>query len=327
MKLSRARELFKEFSSKNVLVIGDIMLDKYLWGNATRISPEAPVPVVTVNKTSFTPGGAGNVALNLSGLGCKVEIAGILGDDEPGRQLKQIFNSRNIETSGLVTDRYSSTTVKTRVIAQEQQVVRIDQESTDAKRNDLLDEFYNTILLRMSHIDAIILQDYNKGLLSENLIQKIISGATALNVPIYVDPKKDHFDIYRNIRLFKPNLSEFRAGIGKHVEGVQFFEEGNVYRVNQNIDLLVVTRGAEGISIFSDKGVHTIPTKARKVHDVSGAGDTVISVFSLSDLSGATPEEAAALANYGAGRVCEEVGVVPITIDMLSGYIEEHNSN
>lgn len=326
MKLERAQEIIQRFSEKRVLVIGDVMLDQYLWGTAARISPEAPVPVVTVEKRTTTPGGAGNVALNLAGLGCSVEIAGVIGDDEEGRILTGLFNNRAISTAGLRQIHRGKTTVKTRVIAQDQQVVRIDQENMVQSENNFRSQILQHVETCIDGIDGIILEDYNKGLLTGEMIASILEISSKNKVNVYVDPKKDNFDQYRNVRLFKPNKKEFLEGTGVQYNGIDFNEAGRRFRKRSGIEILVVTRGPEGISVFTETGQVDIPTRARKVHDVSGAGDTVISLFSLADLAGASCEEAAELANYGAGRVCEEVGVVPINIEMLSGYLQSHNS-
>jgi len=327
VKLNRAKEIIEEFSQKKILVIGDIMLDQYLWGSANRISPEAPVPIVSVEKTTFTPGGAGNVALNLSGLGCKVEIAGLIGSDESGKTLSTIFKENKIGTTAIYSDPSGKTTVKTRVIAQDQQVVRIDQEKTENIDGSTENKFLSNIENIIPSVDGIILEDYNKGLFSENLIESILGMAAESNTKVYVDPKNDNFHSFKNVRLFKPNKIEFDQGIDKTSLNDNFENAGKVFRNENGIEILVVTRGAEGISVFTEGDTCNIPTRARKVHDVSGAGDTVISIFTLADLAGASAEEAAELANYGAGRVCEEVGVVPIDLAMLNCYLEEHHSN
>ena len=323
MELNRFNEITSGFSEKNVLVVGDLMLDTYLWGNAARISPEAPVPVVKVNKIEHNPGGAANIALNLATLGCKVSVIGLIGSDTEGKILTNILDQRNIVCTNLVESENRPTTVKSRIIAHNQQVVRADREVlTDLSElsNKALAEAVDS---NLSDVDAVVLGDYNKGVLNSDSISHIIQMAGKAGKPIYVDPKKANFDMYKNVRLFKPNLIEFKnsyaANESLEVAGFKLKNE-------LNADILMITRSADGVSLFNGSDYHHIPTKAREVHDVSGAGDTVIAAFTLSDLCGATPEESVEISNYAAGRVCEEVGVVPISLDMLNEMLDHHNS-
>ena len=323
MELNRFNEITSSFSEKNVLVVGDLMLDTYLWGNAERISPEAPVPIVKVNKIEHNPGGAANIALNLATLGSKVSVIGLIGSDTEGKILTNILDQRNIVCTNLVESDNRPTIVKSRIIAHNQQVVRADREVlTD------LSELSNKALAKavdsnLSDMDAVVLGDYNKGVLNSNSISHIIQKAGEAGKPIYVDPKKSNFNMYKNVRLFKPNLIEFKnayaANESLEVAGFKLKNE-------LNVDILMITRSADGVSLFNGSDYHHIPTKARQVHDVSGAGDTVIAAFTLSDLCGATPEESVEISNYAAGRVCEEVGVVPISLDMLNEMLDHHNS-
>ena len=323
MLKDRFNEVISKFKSKKILVIGDLMLDTYLIGQSNRISPEAPVPIIEVNKVEHNLGGAANVALNLSSLGCKVSLVGLIGDDPEGQVFRALLDKSNIDFTSLVESENRPTTVKSRIISHDQQVIRTDREIT----LDLSDESNNELITITSsaieNVDAVILEDYNKGVLNPFSISKIINIAKKLNKPIYVDPKVKNFDLYKNVRLFKPNLSEFRTFCK---ENTSLRKDGFELKKNLNADILMVTRSAEGVSLFVDTDYHDIPTKARKVHDVSGAGDTVIATFTLSDLSGATPEESVVLSNFAAGRVCEELGVVPISLAMLNEMIEHHNN-
>jgi rfaE bifunctional protein kinase chain/domain len=323
MELNRFQEITSGFADKKILVVGDLMLDTYLWGNANRISPEAPVPVVEVNKIEHNPGGAANVALNLASLGCKVSVIGLIGSDSEGRILTELLNQRNIVCTNLLESDNRPTTVKSRIMAQNQQVVRADREVNADLSDSSNKALGGSVQSTLQGIDAVILVDYNKGVLNFKSINMIIKMANEAGKPIYVDPKKTNFNTYKNVRLFKPNLYEFKA-YSSEVESLEV--AGFKLKNELDAEILMITRGAEGVSLFDGSDYHHIPTKARRVHDVSGAGDTVISVFALSDLCGATPEESVTLSNYAAGRVCEEVGVVHISLDLLNEMLDHHNS-
>lgn len=322
MKIEKFQELADKFSQKHVLVIGDLMLDSYMWGKANRISQEAPVPIVSVEYITHNPGGAANVAWNLSSLSARVSLAGVVGKDIHGKQLLNIISEKGINVDGIVKDENRDTTVKTRVIAQGQQVVRTDMESLENVSEDSNQIIQKYILSIISKVDGVILADYNKGLLSKDLIQSILSLASNQNIPVYVDPKMDHFFEYQNIRLFKPNAVEFKKSMVQDICP----KTAEDLRKKLNSDHVLITEGAEGMLLMTDEGEFKIPTRARAVHDVSGAGDTVIAVYTLADLAGANPEEAATIANLAAGRVCEEVGVVPINMEMLKEIFDHHHS-
>lgn len=325
MDKNRFDQISSSFSQQSILVIGDVMLDKFMWGNASRISPEAPVPIISVNKISHSPGGAANVALNLSKLSANVQILGIVGDDNEGAILEDTLLKNGVKTQ-FITDAKISTTTKTRIIAHGQQVVRTDYEDIRDVNSDQI-KFLKDILDKIiSEIDAIIIQDYNKGLLVKDSIKTILDISSERNIPVYVDPKKDNFFAYNKIRLFKPNLFEFESAINFKEQDKSFEDLGKDLRKKINAEILMVTRSEEGVTLFTDKNVQTISTKARKVHDVSGAGDTAISAFVLADLCGANIEESAMISNYAAGRVCEEVGVVPISLEMIKDIVD-HYSN
>ena len=325
MDKNRFDQISSSFSQQSILVIGDVMLDKFMWGNASRISPEAPVPIISVNKISHSPGGAANVALNLSKLSANVQILGIVGDDNEGAILEDTLLKNGVKTQ-FITDAKISTTTKTRIIAHGQQVVRTDYEDIRDVNSDQI-KFLKDILDKIiSEIDAIIIQDYNKGVLVKDSIKTILEISSEKNIPVYVDPKKDNFFAYNKIRLFKPNLFEFESAINFKEQDKSFEDLGKDLRKKINAEILMVTRSEEGVTLFTDKNVQTISTKARKVHDVSGAGDTAISAFVLADLCGANIEESAMISNYAAGRVCEEVGVVPISLEMIKDIVD-HYSN
>ena len=323
MLKDRFNEIAFEFNKKKILVIGDLMLDTYLWGHSERISPEAPVPIIQVNKVEHNLGGAANVALNLSSLGCEVFLIGIIGSDPEGEILKKLLDQSNIDFTSLVQFDSRPTTVKSRIISHDQQVIRTDRELTHDLSDESNNELQGLVSSIINDVDGIILEDYNKGVLNAGSISKIINLAKDTDKPIYVDPKEKNFDLYKNVRLFKPNLSEFRS---LYKENTSLEKDGFNLKKNINADILMITRSADGVSLFVDSDYYDIPTKARSVHDVSGAGDTVIATFTLSDLCGATPKESVLLSNFAAGRVCEEVGVVPISLPMLNEMIEHHNN-
>ena len=325
MDKNRFDQISSSFSQQSILVIGDVMLDKFMWGNASRISPEAPVPIISVNKISHSPGGAANVALNLSKLSANVQILGIVGDDNEGAILEDTLLKNGVKTQ-FITDAKISTTTKTRIIAHGQQVVRTDYEDIRDVNSDQIKIIKDILDKIISEIDAIIIQDYNKGLLVKDSIKTILEISSEKNIPVYVDPKKDNFFAYNKIRLFKPNLFEFESAINFKEQDKSFEDLGKDLRKKINAEILMVTRSEEGVTLFTDKNVQIISTKARKVHDVSGAGDTAVSAFVLADLCGANIEESAMISNYAAGRVCEEVGVVPISLEMIKDIVD-HYSN
>ena len=325
MDKNRFDQISSSFSQQSILVIGDVMLDKFMWGNASRISPEAPVPIISVNKISHSPGGAANVALNLSKLSANVQILGMVGDDNEGAILEDTLLKNGVKTQ-FIKEAKISTTTKTRIIAHGQQVVRTDYEDIRDVNSDQIKIIKDILDKIISEIDAIIIQDYNKGLLVKDSIKAILEISSEKNIPVYVDPKKDNFFAYNKIRLFKPNLFEFESAINFKEQDKSFEDLGKDLRKKINAEILMVTRSEEGVTLFTDKNVQTISTKARKVHDVSGAGDTAISAFVLADLCGANIEESAMISNYAAGRVCEEVGVVPISLEMIKDIVD-HYSN
>ena len=322
MDIKRFHALAEQFSQKHILVMGDLMLDSYMWGQANRISPEAPVPVVSVKEVTHNPGGAANVGWNIASLSANVNMAGVVGNDSHGEQLLTLMSERGMNVESVVRDTNRPTTVKTRVIANSQQVVRTDFESLDELSNESLEAVQASVLKNIKDVDAIILADYNKGLFSEKMIGSILSIANENNVPVYVDPKHDHFYLFKGVRLFKPNADEFDQAMNS----ANIEDGGRALQKILDVEFVLVTLGASGMLLTTADESIRIPTKALAVHDVSGAGDTVISVFTLADLARATPEEAATMANLAAGRVCEEGGVVPIDLEMLTEMLNNHRT-
>ncbi len=313
----------KEYKNKNVLVIGDIILDAYEFGKVDRISQEAPVPIVAIDKKSHKPGGAANVALNLSGLGAKVNLIGVAGDDSNYDELQRCFNHIDNITLHLVKDKTRPTSIKTRIIADGKQVVRLDKEHTNEigqKQKESLKKLFN---LNISNVDGVIIEDYNKGTLTREIITHIINVGAKKNIPIYVDPKYDNYDSYKGVRLFKPNLIEFNT-IVKNKKFGTLPESGFQFKDYIKTDILLITLGADGMSLYHNDNYNQIPTKARKVYDVSGAGDTVIATFAINDMCGLDAKDSSLIANLAAGRVCEEIGVFPITVDSLKEMFFYH---
>ena len=325
MDKQRFEEISGLFSQKSILVIGDVMLDKFMWGKADRISPEAPVPIISIDKISHSPGGAANVALNLSKLSANVYLLAVVGDDNESSLLKDDLEKQGVKIK-FIKDAKKSTTTKTRIMAHGQQVVRTDYENTNDITSEQIKHINDMIVACSSEIDAIIIEDYNKGLLVKDCINTILDIAAKNDIPVYVDPKKENFFVYNKIRLFKPNMFEFESIIDFNKQNKGFEELGEQLRKKINAEILMITRGEEGVTLFTDNNIQTIGTKARKVHDVSGAGDTAISAFVLADLSGASIEESAMISNYAAGRVCEEVGVVPISLEMIKDIVDHYNN-
>ncbi|NQT97665.1 MAG: D-glycero-beta-D-manno-heptose-7-phosphate kinase [Candidatus Marinimicrobia bacterium] len=325
MDQQRFNEITGQFQEQSILVVGDLMLDQYFWGKAERISPEAPVPIVRIESINNMPGGAGNVALNLAQLNCRTRIVGLIGDDEQGKKLTEKLDQAGIATNGLTVCLGRPTTVKTRIIAQNQQILRTDREELSPIDSGWVEKLIQQVIKAIPDSDGIIIADYDKGVLSKAMIVNLLEEASNNDVPVYVDPKTSNFFTYQNIRLFKPNKDEFLNALGTTDNTESEFKllgEELVHRLNAEI--VMVTLGDKGVSLFYNDEFHTISTKARKVHDVTGAGDTMIAVFTLADLTGASPVESAQIANYAAGRVIAEVGAVPINHQMLHEIFDSH---
>mgnify|MGYP000873790378 FL=1 len=315
--------LSEEYRKKNILVIGDIILDAYVYGKVDRISQEAPVPIVAINRQEFKPGGAANVALNLSGLGAKVTLMGIVGKDKNQTELNKCFTRQDNVNNQIIECDNRPTSIKTRIIADGRQIARLDSEVTKEISDEyisLLIEVYNN---NCNDVDGIIIQDYNKGLLTPKLIKYIIGHARDKSIPVYVDPKYNNYEFYKGVRLFKPNLVEYHATAKNEKFGL-LPESGFNFKKYMNTEILLLTLGSDGMSLYYNDIHESITTKARKVYDVSGAGDTVIAAFAINDVCGLSPLESSIISNLAAGRVCEEIGVCPINIDSLKDIFSHH---
>ncbi len=315
----RAREILAAMRGLRVVVVGDLMLDRYIWGAVSRISPEAPVPVVEVAEESERLGGAANVVNNLRGLGAQVDAVGVVGDDYHGGRILELLRKEGTATHGIVVEAGRTTTVKTRVIAHGQHVVRVDREN----RAPIRPQTEKALLDRIRHLvvgaDALIFEDYNKGVLTPSLIRETLELTGEMGIVTAVDPKFENFFEYRGATLFKPNRREAEAVLGASIRTYDdLVRTGEHLKRRLECRYLMITLGEDGLCLFGDDGgIAHCPTDARKVADVSGAGDTVISTAALALAAGASPEEAAVLANRAAGVVCGQVGVVPVTADAL----------
>jgi rfaE bifunctional protein kinase chain/domain len=310
----RLQSIFEAMRSKCIMVIGDLMLDEYIWGKVERISPEAPVPVVEVQNELFKLGGAGNVANNLLNLCSKVIINAVKGNDRYGDILLNTLNDLKLPTDSIFTDHKRGTTVKTRIIAHTQQVARIDKENrsliSESLRKRIIDSYHNSL----RRIDALIISDYGKGVVSKKLIGEVVPPARQKGIPVCVDPKERNFPYYKNVSVITPNIRELSFGAGIKIEEYDHITQAaQKVKTMLGCDMVLVTRGEQGMSLFEeDSKPVDIPTTAKAIYDVTGAGDTVIACFTLAWASGATPREAAIIANVAAGLVVAEVGAASV---------------
>ncbi len=314
--------IFSSFNNKNIIIIGDIMLDSYLWGNVNRISPEAPVPIVSVVKKENRIGGAANVALNIKQLGANPFIVSVIGNDETGREFITKLKSHNITANNIIIDKTRPTTTKTRVISNNQQIVRVDEENEQQISPETEQQIFEKIneTIKNNKIDAIIFEDYDKGLITKSLIQKVVDLANKNKIPTTVDPKKKNFNFYKNVTLFKPNFKELTEGLKLDIEKNQTKKIINIldeFRKTNNIKSVLITLSENGLLYKSEKNTYKISAILRDITDVSGAGDTVISVATLCICSDVDNETTARISNIAGGLVCEKVGVVPIDKSQL----------
>lgn len=316
-----------DFSDLHILVIGDIMIDRYLHGKVSRISPEAPVPVVDFMYEEDRPGGAANVAVNLQALGAKVTLASITGQDAESETLSALLHEAGIQK--FIHRKYEGrhTTVKTRVMAGFQHLLRIDKENKNYLNDHESQDFIDLIMqeIHKNKPDGIILQDYNKGLLTQKVIRTILRTAENLSIPSFVDPKKNNFFEYAACTVFKPNRKEISEALQRQIDSLDSLIEADMLLRNQlHHKLSFITLSGDGI--FVSDGVHhqVVPTAQRIIADVCGAGDTVLSVIALCYLKGISAEEVAFIANIAGGQVCARPGVVPVSLTELKDEINRH---
>jgi rfaE bifunctional protein kinase chain/domain len=313
------KQTVASFAGKRIAVVGDLMLDRYFWGKVNRISPEAPVPVVEVEKEQMRFGGAANVAHNIQQLGGNPLLIGLIGDDHPGTTFLEMLRQQNIETGGIVADGGRPTTIKTRVIAAGQHIVRVDYESKIDCPDHLRRRIVDAVKYRIQELDGILIEDYNKGVLTKDVIAEICGVALKYGKIITVDPKFNHFLDFQNVTVFKPNRRETEEVLGGRLQS-----DGEVERAGRKLlemlhaQNVVLTRGEEGMVLFEARGEMThFESVADNVQDVSGAGDTVISTMTLALAGGAGIQEACALANCAAAVVVSQVGIVPVSPSQL----------
>ncbi len=326
MNYSNSSELFEAFSKLKVLVIGDVMVDSYIWGQVSRISPEAPVPVVLAEKKEKRLGGAANVALNVQALGATPIPCAIVGDDIDGEFFLNRLKERGIPSKGVVTSTERETTVKERVLSGAHQLLRVDTESTKDLSSIEQKAMLAHIKKLLPECDVVIFEDYDKGVINKTIIAETIEEANKLNIPTVVDPKKRNFLDYKGTTLFKPNLKELREGMKIEVnpEDTQSIQAGaKALQEALDCQMVMVTLSEHGVYIKDNGESHLIPAHVRQISDVSGAGDTVISIVACGLAAGLEAKKTAAMANLGGGLVCEHVGVVPIDKDELTKELEE----
>ncbi|AWL10064.1 D-glycero-beta-D-manno-heptose-7-phosphate kinase [Aquirufa nivalisilvae] len=325
--MKTVNDIFKGFDQLQVLVIGDLMIDAYTWGKVSRISPEAPVPVVQVIKKEARLGGAGNVVMNIASLGAKPWVVSVVGDDDAGLQLKSLLEKEGISLSGIVEEKGRITSIKERIIAGSQQLLRVDSETDKLVQHASSAALLEKVKACIKEVDVIIFEDYDKGVLNEQLIQEVITLARKHGIPTVVDPKKRNFFSYRGATLFKPNLHELRDGLGlfpEDLEGQKLLETVHQFKESQGFDGVFVTLSEKGVLMDLGKEQVRIPAHIRQIADVSGAGDTVISIAACALALGLPARHIASLANLGGGLVCESLGVVPIDKELLKKEAESH---
>ena len=308
-------EELERFDGLKALVVGDVMIDAYSKGVVERMSPEAPVPIVSLTERFHRLGGAANVALNLKALGAEPIVCSIIGDDEPGKTLLQLMQEQGLEVKGLVSSNHRKTTVKHRILDGTRQLLRIDEEDcfdlTEVEHSILIHLIRQA--LEKQPVDVVVLQDYNKGVLTEKMIHEIIALCHQKNIPVVVDPKKKNFFAYQGATLFKPNAKELLEGLGVKAETIEELQQAMVsLQARLYCEYLMVTLSDKGVMILHDGRSHHLPAYPRNIVDVSGAGDTVLSVAALAVALELDTESIAQWSNIAGGLVCEEVGVVPI---------------
>jgi rfaE bifunctional protein kinase chain/domain len=316
------QHIFDKFDDLTVMVIGDVMVDAYLWGNVNRISPEAPVPILAGTQREHRLGGAANVALNLQALGAKPVLSSVIGNDREAETFTKMLAANGLTQEGILADSTRITTAKTRVIAGTQHLLRIDEETTKPLHENLEKAFFAQIerLLDSERIDAIIFEDYDKGVITPNIIDWVVTLANIRKIPTLVDPKKRNFLEYKHVTLFKPNFKELCEGLNENVDKTSYeaiFAAAQKINRRMNVRYAMITLSERGVLVSDGEQYSAIPAELRNIADVSGAGDTVISVASLCLAAGMAIPLVAAVANLAGGLVCEKVGVVPINKKLL----------
>ena len=315
--------------NKSILVVGDTMVDRFVWGKVSRISPEAPVPVVEVTKETQTLGGAGNVANNITSLGAKAYIITVIGDDLDGLCIKEMLESKNINTDYVIVDKQRPTTLKTRIVASNQQVVRVDKEIKGYFSGKTEVAILKNIDAVMKKVDGVIISDYAKGIVTDKVLKKIITLAKNKKIPVTVDPKVENFKKYKHITCMTPNTKEAIEGMNAQHQGIK--SDDDIAKLGKKIlkllesQSVLITRGEKGMTIIEKNKVTHIPTRAKEVYDVTGAGDTVIATMTLALAAKRKLVEAAEIANFAAGIVVGKVGTATVTVDEIVKAIKTFN--
>ena len=328
LKISNERTsaILNSLKGKAIAVIGDVMLDKYYWGSVSRISPEAPVPVIDIESETDHLGGAANVANNLKSIGIEPLLCGVIGDDASGKRFKEISSQMGIDPLGLYIDDSRPSTVKTRIIGNNQQIARMDHETREPI-SQTGEKYILDTLMNYPTLSGIIFEDYDKGTISPALIDSVMNWANESKIPVFVDPKFANFFHYKDAFLFKPNRKEAEQALKMQIKTKDdVAKAGNKLISDLNATNVLITLGAEGMMLCENSGnMDSVPTNARKVADVSGAGDTAIATLAACIAGGAEIKEAATLANFASGVVCEEPGIISITPEKLFKAVKLSN--
>lgn len=331
ISIQRAKDVMAQFGRQRILVVGDLMLDRYIYGNVNRISPEAPVPVVHVTHEKSMPGGATNVAWNIRALGAGAVVGGLMGKDAAGAELRTVLEREGVSVEAGVEDAKTQTIVKTRIIAERQQVVRVDWEGLEDMPAALVDEFCRRLDTATRKSTGVILEDYGKGVIRQQVVDVVLKAGAAAGIPVGLDPKDNHELVVRGITVGTPNRKEAftMAGVKESPACANPLEDRALRKVSDILlekwqpRMLMITLGSQGMLLAAkDVAPRHVPTRAREVFDVSGAGDTVIATCVLALAAGASPIEAAELANYAAGVVVGKIGTASCTQDELIAHME-----
>jgi len=319
MRRSRAREIIRAMRRSRVAVVGDIMLDRYIWGVVDRISPEAPVPVVAVLDVSVRPGGAANVAWNLASLGVKATLSGVVGKDGSAAELTRLLGEKGLSTKNLVADPRRATTEKIRIVAHSQQVVRADIESADPMGDAVLTKLLAAVKAAVTGAKAVVISDYGKGVVTEDVMDLVRSLCGPKRVPFLIDPKEGHFSLYRGAYAVTPNKKEAGGFYNRKLRSDADLDfVGNALLRDLEAEAVLITRGEDGMTLFQGRRrPRNFPARASGVYDVTGAGDTVISVLAAGLAAGSTIHEAIELANAAAGIVIRELGTAAVRPEEL----------
>lgn len=323
--MSNLEAMVDKLKDVAVLVVGDLMIDEFIYGKVERISPEAPVPVVDVSSTTYTPGGAGNVVNNIYALGGKVYPTGVIGDDGTGKKLIKDFKAKGIEIDGVIIDSERPTTLKSRIIAHSQQLIRVDREQRTDIEEWVCKQILSFCRMVIEEVQSIVISDYGKGVINPRLLEEIIPLGKKYNIPIIVDPKESHFLSYKGVTLITPNVHEAGNLIHKKITDEEsLIEVGKSILSQLKCRGVLITRGEKGMTLFEENEELThIPTVAREVYDVTGAGDTVVAVIALALGAGFEMKIAAQLANFAAGIVVEKVGTATLIREELKERIKK----